>query len=37
MAGAFAMAMVIILYELAMDGVTGLTGAAPRRTAAAAI
>jgi len=37
MAGAFAMAMVIILYELAMDGVTGLTGAAPRRTAAAAL
>ncbi len=23
MAGAFAMAMVLILYELAMDGVTG--------------
>ena len=26
MAGAFAMAMVIILYELAMEGVTGLMG-----------
>lgn len=27
MAGAFAMAMLIALYELAMDGVTGMTGA----------
>ena len=32
MAGAFAMAMMIILYELAMEGVKGLTGpvATPR-------
>ena len=37
MAGAFAMAMVLILYELAMDGVTGLTGAAPARRAATAM
>jgi len=37
MAGAFAMAMVLILYELAMDGVTGLTGPMPARRAAAAM
>ena len=36
MAGAFAMAMVIILYELAMDGVTGLMGSTPGRTTATA-
>ena len=38
MAGAFAMAMVIVLYGLAMDGVTGLGGAdaAGGRRAAAA-
>ena len=36
MAGAFATAMLIALYELTMDGVTGLTGAAPTRRAAAA-
>jgi hypothetical protein len=37
MAGSFAMAMVLILYELAMEGVTGLTGhaMAGRRAAAA--
>ena len=37
MAGSFAMAMMIILYELAMDGVTGLTGPAATRHAAAAM
>ena len=37
MAGAFAMAMVLILYELAMDGVTGLTATAPARRAATAM
>ena len=37
MAGAFAMAMVMILYELAMDGVTGLTATAPARRAATAM
>ena len=37
MAGAFAMAMVLILYELAMDGVTGLTGTVPARRAATAM
>lgn len=37
MAGAFAMAMVLILYELAMDGVTGLTGPMPARRAASAM
>ena len=37
MAGAFAMAMVLILYELAMDGVTGLTGPVPARRAATAM
>lgn len=37
MAGAFAMAMVIILYELAMDGVTGLTGTAAHARQPAAI
>ena len=36
MAGAFAMAMVIILYELAMDGVTGLLGSTPGRATATA-
>jgi hypothetical protein len=36
MAGAFATAMLIALYELAMDGVTGLTGGAPAKRAAAA-
>ncbi|HEX4799909.1 MAG TPA: hypothetical protein VFU91_01895 [Sphingomicrobium sp.] len=36
MAGAFAMAMVIILYELAMDGVTGLMGSTPARATATA-
>ena len=35
MAGAFAMAMIMILYELAMEGVTGLTGPMPARRAAA--
>jgi hypothetical protein len=37
MAGAFAVAMLMLLYELAMDGVTGITGAAPtgRKRAAA--
>ena len=35
MAGSFAMAMMIILYELAMDGITGLTGPMPARRAAA--
>lgn len=37
MAGSFAMAMVIILYELAMEGVTGLTGPVPAARKAAAI
>ena len=37
MAGSFAMAMVLILYELAMDGVTGLTGPVPARRAATAM
>ena len=37
MAGSFAMAMMIILYELAMDGVTGLTATAPVRRAATAM
>ena len=37
MAGSFAMAMVLILYELAMDGVTGLTGTVPARRAATAM
>ena len=37
MAGSFAMAMMIILYELAMDGVTGLTGPVPARRAATAM
>jgi hypothetical protein len=36
MAGAFAMAMIIILYELAMEGITGLTGPVPAHRAAAA-
>jgi hypothetical protein len=38
MAGAFAMAMVMVLYGLVMDGVTGLTGPEPAsgRKAAAA-
>ncbi len=36
MAGAFAMAMIVILYELAMDGVTGIMGPAPARQTAAA-
>ena len=36
MAGAFAMAMIMILYELAMEGVTGLTGPIPARRAATA-
>jgi hypothetical protein len=36
MAGAFAMAMIMILYELAMEGITGLTGPVPARRAAAA-
>ena len=37
MAGAFATAMVLILYELAMEGVTGVTGVTigARRAAAA--
>jgi hypothetical protein len=36
MAGSFALAMMLILYELGMDGVTGLTATAPaRRTATA--
>ena len=37
MAGAFAMAMILILYELAMEGVTGLTGAVATARAPAAI
>ena len=37
MAGAFAMAMVLILYELAMEGVTGLTGPVMGGTRAAAV
>ena len=37
MAGAFAMAMVLILYELAMEGVTGLSGPVPARRAATAM
>jgi hypothetical protein len=37
MAGAFAGALAIALYELAMAGVTGLTGAAPARRAATAM
>ena len=37
MAGSFAMAMVIILYELAMEGVTDLTGPVPAGRKAAAI
>ena len=36
MAGAFAMAMVLILYELAMEGVTGLMGPMPARATATA-
>jgi hypothetical protein len=36
MAGAFAMAMVLILYELAMEGVTGLMGPTAARATAAA-
>jgi hypothetical protein len=36
MAGSFARAMVLILYELAMEGVTGLTGPVPARRAATA-
>jgi hypothetical protein len=36
MAGAFGTAMVIILYELAMEGVTGIMGPVPARRAAAA-
>ena len=36
MAGAFATAIVIVLYELAMDGVTGLAGSASRRRGRAA-
>jgi hypothetical protein len=36
MAGAFAMAMIMILYELAMEGVTGLMGPVPARQTAAA-
>lgn len=36
MAGAFAMAMILILYELAMEGVIGLMGATPARATAAA-
>ena len=36
MAGAFAMAMVIVLYGLVMDGVTGLTGPEPAGRKAAA-
>jgi hypothetical protein len=35
MAGSFAMAMVIILYGLAMDGVMGMVGGTASRTAAA--
>ena len=35
MAGAFAMAMVLILYELAMEGLTGLSGPVPARAATA--
>jgi hypothetical protein len=36
MAGAFAMAMVLMLYDLAMEGVTGIMGTMPaRRTATA--
>ncbi|HEY4070758.1 MAG TPA: hypothetical protein VGM04_04270 [Sphingomicrobium sp.] len=37
MAGAFGMAMVLILYELAMEGVTGLTGSAAAARQPAAI
>lgn len=37
MAGAFATAMVLILYELAMEGVTGVTGPIPAGRKAAAI
>ena len=37
MAGAFAMAMVLILYELAMEGLTGLSGPVPARRAATAM
>ena len=37
MAGAFAMAMGLILYELAMEGVTGLTGPVMGGTRAAAV
>jgi hypothetical protein len=36
MAGAFGTAMVIILYELAMEGVAGIMGPVPARRAAAA-
>jgi hypothetical protein len=36
MAGAFGTAMVIILYELAREGVTGIMGPVPARRAAAA-
>jgi hypothetical protein len=36
MAGAFAMAMILILYELAMEGVTGLMGPTPARAHATA-
>jgi hypothetical protein len=36
MAGSFATAMVIILADLAMDGITGLAGGGTSRTAAAA-
>jgi hypothetical protein len=36
MAGAFAMGMVIVLYGLVMDGVTGLTGPEPAGRKAAA-
>ena len=36
MAGSFAMAMVIVLYGLVMDGVTGLTGPEPAERKAAA-
>ena len=35
MAGAFAMAMVLILYELAMEGVTGIMGPVAARQPAA--
>ena len=37
MAGSFAMAMMIILYELAMEGVTGFMASAPARHTAAAM